>query len=88
MGSPYRNLIQCSVQSGFLNSVLGESLPLHKQWSPTEKIKSEIANSETRIQSLTGEIENKNAYYIGRCVGDMAVGVGGVLEIYGDFRYQ
>ncbi|MCI9338147.1 MAG: hypothetical protein HFH93_11530, partial [Lachnospiraceae bacterium] len=37
-------------------------------------LKGQIAANETRIQALTGEIEDRNAYYIGRCGGDVLTG--------------
>lgn len=79
------NLYNTLCSQDFPNSVLGEVLPLYSPWSPTEELMALIAENETRIQALAEECENKNAYYIGRCVGDIAAGVGGILEIYGGF---
>ena len=64
------------------NSLLGESLPLYSQWRPTEELKARIAANETRIQAQAGEIEDRNAYYLGRCGGDVIVIVKGFVESF------
>ena len=64
------------------NPLLGESLPLYSEWRPTEWLKGQIAANETRIQALTGEIEDRNAYYIGRCGGDVLTGLIGFAESF------
>ena len=64
------------------NPLLGESLPLYSEWRPTERLKGQIAANETRIQALTGEIEDRNAYYLGRCGGDVLTGVIGFAESF------
>ena len=64
------------------NPLLGESLPLYSEWRPTEWLKGQIAANETRIQALTGEIEDRNAYYLGRCGGDVLTGLIGFAESF------
>ncbi|MCI9338145.1 MAG: hypothetical protein HFH93_11520 [Lachnospiraceae bacterium] len=55
---------------------------MYSEWRPTEWLKGQIAANETRIQALTGEIEDRSAYYIGRCGGDVLTGVIGFAESF------
>ena len=56
--------------------------PCTASGTPTEWLKGQTAANETRIQALTGEIEDRNAYYIGRCGGDVLTGLIGFAESF------